>query len=169
MGRTVSLHAPEASLQEARAFQRSAAFAPYRRLRQAAEHRIARLMQLGVRQARYFGRARTLDQLLLAATVANLTLVASRIGLMRDRSGGFDHSALAAHPWRLIALTALRAIWANAFTFDPPSRLSRAGFRPGFYRRVARECDRGGLVIDLDRTGPVVADQATTYAGAGVG
>ena len=43
-------------------------------------------MQLGVRQARYFGRAKTLFQLLMAATVANLTLVATRVGLMRDRN-----------------------------------------------------------------------------------
>jgi hypothetical protein len=72
--------------EEARAFQQSEAFAPYRKLRQAAEHRLARLMQLGVRQARYVGRTKTLCQLLLAATVANLTLVATRVGLMRDRN-----------------------------------------------------------------------------------
>ncbi len=85
-GRLVMLHPQEALLQEARAFQRSDAFAPYRKLRQVAEHRLARLMQLGVRQARYFGRTKTLLQLLLAATVANLTLVATRVGLMRDRN-----------------------------------------------------------------------------------
>ena len=82
-GRLVMLHPREALLQEARAFQRSPAFAPYRRLRQVAEHRLARLMQLGVRQARYSGRTKTLCQLLLAATVANLTLVATNVGLMR--------------------------------------------------------------------------------------
>jgi hypothetical protein len=43
-------------------------------------------MQLGVRQARYFGRTKTLFQLLIAATVANLTLVARRIGFMRDHN-----------------------------------------------------------------------------------
>jgi hypothetical protein len=81
-GRTVSLHPQEALLQEARAFQHSDEFSPYRQLRQVAEHRIARLMQLGMRQARYFGRVKTLFQLLMAATVANLTLVATRVGLM---------------------------------------------------------------------------------------
>lgn len=40
------------------------------------EHRIARLMQLGLRQARYVGLAKTLFQACLAATVANLTLLA---------------------------------------------------------------------------------------------
>ena len=85
-GRLVMIHPQEALLQEARAYQRSEAFAPYRKLRQVAEHRLARLMQLGVRQARYFGRAKTLFQLLMAATVANLTLVATRVGFMRDRN-----------------------------------------------------------------------------------
>jgi len=84
-GRLVLLHPQEALLQEARAFQRSAAFAPDRRLRQVAEHRLARLMQLGMRQARDVGRAKTLCQLLLAATVANLTLVATKVGLLRGR------------------------------------------------------------------------------------
>jgi transposase len=82
-GRSVSLHPQEALLQEARAFQHSAAYAPYRALRQVAEHRIARLVQLGARQARHFGRRKTLFQLLIAATVANLTLVATKTGLMR--------------------------------------------------------------------------------------
>jgi transposase len=75
-GRTILLHPQEALLQAARAFQRSPAFAAVRRRRQAAEHRLARLVHLGVRQARYVGRAKTLFQVLLAATVANLTLLA---------------------------------------------------------------------------------------------
>ena len=37
-----------------------------------------RLVQLGIRQSRYFGRIKT-RQLYLAATVANLTLVAGRV------------------------------------------------------------------------------------------
>lgn len=84
-GRLVMLHPHEAVLQEARAFQRSGSFAPYRKLRQAAEHRLARLMQLGVRQARYVGRTKTLFQLLMAASVANLTLVAIKTGFVQDR------------------------------------------------------------------------------------
>ena len=82
-GRSVALHPQEALLQKARAFQCSEAYAPYRALRQVAEHRLARLMQLGARKARYFGRRKTLFQLLIAATVANLTLVATKTGLMR--------------------------------------------------------------------------------------
>ena len=73
-GRTVHLHPQEGLLQAARAFQNSPEFQPYRQMRQTAEHRLARLVQLGIRQARYFGRQKTLFQLLMAATVANLTL-----------------------------------------------------------------------------------------------
>ena len=86
-GRTVRLHPQEALLQEARVLQRSEAFAPYRKWGQVAEHRMARLMQLGMRQARYFGRAKALYQLLMVAMVANLTLVATKVGLMQGRGG----------------------------------------------------------------------------------
>ncbi len=74
-GRQVSLHPQEALLQAARALQHSAAFAPYRHLRQAVAHRLARLGQLGLRQARYLGRHKTAAQLYLTATVANLTRI----------------------------------------------------------------------------------------------
>jgi len=77
-GRTIQLHPQERLLQEAREFQQSAAFKEYRQIRQTAEHRLARLVQLGIRQARHFGRKKTLFQLLMAATVANLTLVANQ-------------------------------------------------------------------------------------------
>ena len=86
-GRTVTLHPQEALLQQARAFQKSEDFAEYRGRRQVVEHRLARLVQLGVRQSRYFGRAKTLFQLLLAATVANLTLVATKTGMMSQDPG----------------------------------------------------------------------------------
>jgi transposase len=89
-GRRIHLHPQEALMQAARAFQKSDQYAPYRKLRQAVEHRLARLVQLGVRQARYVGRIKTLFQLLLAATVANLTLVATKTGLMRGRKGQQD-------------------------------------------------------------------------------
>jgi transposase len=77
-GRSIAVHPHEALLQEARALQRSPDFGEYRRARQVVEHRLARLVQLGIRQARYFGRKKTLFQLLMAATVANLTLLATR-------------------------------------------------------------------------------------------
>ena len=75
-GRTVQVHPQEALLQQARDLQKTPAFAEVRRRRQVVEHRIARLVQLDIRQARYIGRAKTLFQVCLAAAVANLTLVA---------------------------------------------------------------------------------------------
>jgi hypothetical protein len=131
-GRVVMIHPQEALLQEARAFQQSDSFAPYRKLRQAAEHRLARLMQLGVRQARYIGRTKTLFQLLMAATVANLTLVAMRTGLMRDRN----------HPKTIISihisasLATLIAICRLFVTLSLDPKLwnhtQSLGFRPHF-------------------------------------
>jgi hypothetical protein len=109
------LHPHEAVLQEARAFQNSDSFASYRKLRQVAEHRLARLMQLGVRQARYVGRTKTLFQLLMAATVANLTLVATRTGLMRDRHR--RKAQPCAHIQHLLSiLKAVRTLFTARFT-----------------------------------------------------
>ena len=67
-GRTVQLHPQEALLQQARALQQSEAFAEYRQRRVVVGHRLARLVQLGIRQSRYFGRAKTRFQLYLTAT-----------------------------------------------------------------------------------------------------
>ena len=71
-GWRVLIHPQEALLQEARALQRSAAYDEYRARRVVVEHRLARLVQLGIRQSRYFGRVKTKFQVYLAATVANL-------------------------------------------------------------------------------------------------
>jgi len=76
-GRTVRVHPQEALLQVARARQAGPARLADQVRRQAVEHRIARLVQLGIRQARYVGRTKTLFQLLMAAAVANLTLLAN--------------------------------------------------------------------------------------------
>lgn len=131
-GRLVMMHPQEALLQEARAFQRSEAFAPYRKLRQVAEHRLARLMQLGVRQARYVGRAKTLFQLLMAATVANLTLVGMSTGLMRDRN--HPKTIVSIHSSALLAtLIAICRIFAT-LSLDPRlwNHTWSLGFRPRF-------------------------------------
>jgi hypothetical protein len=83
-GRTVQLHPQEALLRQARELQASPAFAEARRRRQVVEHRIARLVQLGMRQARYVGRTKTLFQVCLAAAVANLTLLAATSGALTN-------------------------------------------------------------------------------------
>jgi len=86
-GRMVSLHPQERLLQEARALQRSPVFKEYQRMRQASEHRLARMVQLGVRKARCFGRSKTLFQALMAVTVANFTLIARKTGVMGAAKG----------------------------------------------------------------------------------
>ena len=116
-GRTVQLHPQEALLRQARALQRSEAFGEYRHRRVVVEHRLARLVQLGIRQSRYFGRAKTKFQLYLAATVANLTLVAAKFGLTGNTGGdssvgsalraGTIRSALEIVPARLGQILAL--------------------------------------------------------------
>ena len=65
-GRRVLIGPQEALLQQARALQQSADYDQYRARRMVAEHRLARLVQLGIRQSRYFGRAKTKFQLYLA-------------------------------------------------------------------------------------------------------
>ena len=87
-GRWVLIHPQEALLQEARALQQSAGYDEYRARRVVVEHRLARLVHLGIRQSRYFGRAKTRFQLYLAATVANLTLVAGKLGRSGRAGGG---------------------------------------------------------------------------------
>ena len=134
-GRTVRLHPQEALLQQARALQHSEAFAEYRQRRVVVEHRLARLVQLGIRQSRYFGRAKTRFQLYLAATVANLTLVAVRAGLTGETGSGppsADRAPVAgiANPaaW-LGQITTLTLLAAASLTKSiSPTR----GFRPGF-------------------------------------
>src|SRR5207302_3190798 len=99
-GRTVQVHAQEALLQQARELQASPAFDEARRRRQVVEHRIARLVQVGIRQARYVGRTKTLFQVCLAAAVANLTLLAATSGALSESgSDGFS--------WSLVILAAL--------------------------------------------------------------
>jgi hypothetical protein len=131
-GRLVMLHPQEALLQEARSFQNSNSFAPYCKLRQVAEHRLARLMQLGVRQARYIGRTKTLFQLLMAATVANLTLVGMSTGLMRDRN--HPKTIGSVHICALLAtLIAICRLFAT-LSLDPRlwNHTWSLGFRPHF-------------------------------------
>ena len=82
------IHPQEALLQQARALQQSADYDQYRARRVVAEHRLARLVQQGIRQSRYFGRAKTKFQLYLAATVANLTLMLGKIGLSGSTGDG---------------------------------------------------------------------------------
>jgi len=136
-GRTVRLHPQEALLQKARALQHSEAFAEYRKRRQVSEHRLARLVQLGIRQARYFGRVKTLFQLLMAATVANLTLVATKLGMMGKKNHPCAPFFAIFHQGLMLAITThvLKLPVVNTpLTVLATDKLCLAewGFRPDF-------------------------------------
>ncbi len=136
-GRTVTLHPQEALLQQARAIQHSEAFAEYRQRRQVSEHRLARLVQLGIRQARYFGRVKTLFQLLMAATVANLTLVATKVGMMgKANQPGVSFFALFYQGFMIALMThvlKLSAMTMPAFAWSTEKHcFAERGFRPDF-------------------------------------
>jgi hypothetical protein len=129
-GRTIRVHPQEGLVQQARARQAGPAGRGDRARRQVVEHRIARLVQLGIRQARYVGRAKTLFQLLLAAAVANLTLLANGGG------GEPDRAALAG---LLAALAVL--LLAHGSHSQRPEAPHRGGRSPGKpfpgFRRMA--------------------------------
>ena len=93
----------------------------------------------GIRQSRYFGRAKTRFQLYLAATAANLTLVASKAGLSAGTGGAFKvgsalragtiHSTVDFIPARLCQIWALALLTSASLPkFISPNR----AFRPGF-------------------------------------
>ena len=134
-------------MQAARAEQASPAGREHRTRRQVVEHRLARLVQFGIRQARYIGRTKTLFQLLMAAAVANLTLLAN------TTTEGSDGAIVAGACFALLAVllapgatrTALKGPTPNLRWFAPsaagapllptstwprPSRTATS--RPGF-------------------------------------
>ena len=116
------IHPQEALLQQARALQQSAHYDGYRARRVVVEHRLARLVQLGLRQSRYFGRVKTRFQLYLAATVANLTLVAAKAGLT-------GKTALVPVP------AAPRWLeWSTPPLMPPPHGPGKSGPSPCWYR-----------------------------------
>ena len=114
----------------------------YRARRVVVEHRLARLVQLGIRQSRYFGRARTKFQLYLAATVANLTLVLGKIGLSGSTGGGAGHRVVrndvlvvlvnAAANFSAARLGQLWSVILLTSALPPKSLYPTRAFRPGF-------------------------------------
>ena len=79
-GRSITLHPDEAILQQARALEKTEYFRDTYRERVVVEHRIGRLVGLGMRQSRFMGRTKTEFQALMAAAVANFTLTMGWMG-----------------------------------------------------------------------------------------
>ena len=73
-GRILTLHPFKELLRAARREQQTEGFRERYRRRLVVEHQTARLIQLGMRQAQYFGREKVLLQALLTAMVVNLSL-----------------------------------------------------------------------------------------------
>ena len=142
-GRRVLIHPQEGMLQQARALQQSADYDEYRARRVVVEHRLARLVQLGIRQSRYFGRVKTKFQLYLAATVANLTLVAGKIGLLGSTDGGAAGHRVVRNDVRAVVTNAaanfsavrLGQLWSLILFVSallPQLHFQIRAFRPGF-------------------------------------
>jgi Transposase DDE domain/Transposase domain (DUF772) len=74
-GRSISVHPQEGRLREARAYQKTPDGKARLRQRVVVEHRLARLGQLGIGQARYRSRVKTRFQLMVAASLANFRLI----------------------------------------------------------------------------------------------
>ena len=123
-GRTITVHPQEALLQQARAYQATAEGRETLLKRQVVEHRLARLVQLGLRQSRYFGRAKTQFQLLMAATVANLTLTWSApLRAARERVRNAAEGVVARG---VAALSALLSVsYCPSAELSPPVRRAK--------------------------------------------
>jgi hypothetical protein len=116
--RSISIQAEERLQQQARAHNQTEAGRQSLRERVVVEHRIARLVGLGIRQSRYFGKKKTRWQVVMAAVVANLSLV---VGYCQRRGQNPDAAtaAQAAVQPTNVFLAALAAFWARFFRRNP--------------------------------------------------
>ena len=93
--------------------QKTKKFRQRYRKRVIVEHRLARLVQLGIRQAKYFGSKKVAFQVVLAATVANLGLVAALRSLILAIDATLRGTVLkAARAVRIDVELNIRSKWA---------------------------------------------------------
>ena len=93
--RTIAIQAEEDLQQRARSHNRTEAGRQSLRERVVVEHRIARLVQLGIRKSRYFGRTKTCLQVVMAAVAANLSLVVGFCRRQAQEEAGVAEKAAA--------------------------------------------------------------------------
>jgi len=116
--RRVSVSPDYEEMRKRRAEQQEPEFRERYRKRTRVEHRIGRLIQLGLRQARYFGRRKVAYQLAMTAAVANLVLA---FAALESGSEG-----------RFRPLTALLMLWTVFFVAKMLQHESGVAFsRPG--------------------------------------
>jgi hypothetical protein len=110
--RSITIQAEERLQQQARAHNQTEAGRQSLRQRVVVEHRIARLVGLGIRQSRYVGKKKTRWQVVMAAVVANVSLV---VGYCQRRAQNLDAATAAqssAQPTNPF-LAAVSAFWAR--------------------------------------------------------
>jgi hypothetical protein len=117
--RTISVQAEEALQQQARAHNQTEAGRKSLRERVVVEHRLARLVQLGIRKSRYFGRIKTSMQLVMAAVVANVSLVAGYC--KRQGAPSRIPSQEAAYDRNIGFLRVFFVIWTRLFARSEPA------------------------------------------------
>jgi transposase len=117
--RSISIQAEEALQQRAHTHNQTEAGRQSLRERVVVEHRLARLVQLGIRKSRYFGRTKTCLQVVMAAVVANVSLVAGYCKRQAEQAG--TASAEAATAAKTALLGALLVVWTRLFTRPEPT------------------------------------------------
>jgi hypothetical protein len=141
--RILQITARTEQLQRLRREQRTERFRRRYRLRVVVEHRIARLVQLGVRQARYLGQAKVAFQVALAAAVANLTLaqaaspaICAAAALRAARTAGFCGLAWVIRPFLPVSVDRTSTVHAGLIETgrlpNPMALRKMAPSRPGF-------------------------------------
>jgi len=139
-GKIIRLHPREDLLQQARADCRTDRFKERYRQRVVVEHSIARLVQRGIRQSRFFGKRRTLWQVAMAAAVVNLMVIAGKAGHQGGSHSSFLHLCVqwASYIFENIASAqrtdhspAMMAMTAKLFARQM-ARIKTMPFRPGF-------------------------------------
>ena len=134
--RSVSVHEHEKLLQKARQFQCTEEFRKLYHPRSTVEHRLARLVQLGLRKARYFGTKKVLFQLAMVAAVANFTLVTARAANLSPSFSVLIYvSVLLAATTLLNSIASQRRLNLRTQPVDPTAAafaFTNMGSRPGF-------------------------------------
>ena len=117
--RTISIQPEERLQQQARAHNQTEAGRKSLRDRVVVEHRIARLVQLGIRKSRYFGRTKTRFQVVMAAVVANFSLVVGFLRRQKSKDEGVVKDGPANQKTDVLAV--LSAFWSRYFSCSEPA------------------------------------------------
>ena len=115
--RSISIQAEERLQQQARAHNQTEAGRQSLRERVVVEHRMARLVGLGIRKSRYFGKKKTRWQVVMAAVVANVSLV---VGYCQRRGQKLDATIAAQSSAQPIDafLAVVSTFWARFLQLD---------------------------------------------------